>query len=132
MLVELLHNLLHAAHSQHLLDAVGIHVAVFHALQDHQDDLHTLTGIVELTDSIRRNTQYLCNVKGIVSDSGHHTREGRGRHFHSHTQGIDGGTEGGYLVNADTTLSTHGTYSLHKVSDGRSRSGTRGTQTVNR
>ena len=30
--------------------------------------------------------------KGVVPNGRHHTRQGRGRHLHAHTQGIDGGT----------------------------------------
>ena len=131
LLVKLFHNFLHVAHAEHVLNTILVHAGVLDMLENHQDSFHSASCVEEISEGIWRNADGFCHVKGVILNRRYHSREGGSGHLHAHTQGVDGRSEGCYLVDGDTALGTDCTDTLHEVRDSRCGSGTGGTQAVN-
>ena len=131
LLVQLLHDLGHVAHAQHLLDVVLVHARILDVLEYFEHGIHTAACLVEhLAQGLRSHADSVSHVEGITPDSRNHSRQCRGTHFHAHTQAADRRTEGGHLVDGDAALCAHGTDALHEVGNLWGGTGTAGTQTV--
>ena len=129
-LVQLLHDILHASHTQHRLNRVLVEPGLLDVLEYHQDNVHASPCVEQLADGLGRYADGLGYVEGVVPDGRDHSRECRCRHLHTKTECVNRSTQSGHLVDTDTALSAHGSDTLHEVGDGRSGGSRVGTQLV--
>ena len=74
LLVQVLHDVSHTAHAQHLLNVVGVHAAVLDVLEDGEHGVHTAACLVKhLTQSVRSHADSLGHLKRITLDGWNHS-----------------------------------------------------------